>query len=45
MSNLADPVRTRVEMIPNPLSEADEVVLELVGEGLRYSFRRHRLGT
>lgn len=40
VSNLADPARTRVEMIPNPLSEAGEVVLELVGEGLRYSFRR-----
>ncbi len=40
VSNLADPARARVEMIPNPLSEAGEVVLELVGEGLRYSFRR-----
>lgn len=40
VSNLADPARVRVEMIPNPLSEAGEAVLELVGEGLRYSFRR-----
>lgn len=40
VSNLSDPRRARVEMIPNPLSEAGEAVLELVGEGLRYSFRR-----
>ncbi|WP_455270922.1 sacsin N-terminal ATP-binding-like domain-containing protein [Rhizobium herbae] len=40
VSNLADPARARVEMIPNPVSEAGEAVLELVGEGLRYSFRR-----
>jgi hypothetical protein len=40
VSNLADPSQARVEMIPNPLSEAGEAVLELQGEVLRYSFRR-----
>jgi hypothetical protein len=40
VSNLADPAQTRVELIPNPLAEAGEAVLDLVGEGLRYSFRR-----
>ena len=40
VSNLAVPAQAQVEMIPNPLSEAGEAVLELVGEGLRYSFRR-----
>lgn len=40
VSNLAEPAQMQVEMIPNPLSEAGEAVLELVGEGLRYSFRR-----
>jgi hypothetical protein len=31
---------TRVEMIPNPMSEKGEAVLNLLGEGLRYGFRR-----
>lgn len=40
VSNVADARRIRVEMIPNPMSEAGEAVLELLGEGLRYGFRR-----
>ena len=40
VSNVANARRIRVEMIPNPMSEAGEAVLELLGEGLRYGFRR-----
>lgn len=40
VSNVADARRIRVEMIPNPMSEAGEAVLDLLGEGLRYGFRR-----
>ncbi|WP_421361904.1 sacsin N-terminal ATP-binding-like domain-containing protein [Agrobacterium rosae] len=40
VSNLANPAQARVEMIANPLSEEGERVLKLVGEGLRYTFRR-----
>lgn len=39
-SNLSDPARTRVEMLPNPMGEEGEAVLNLLGEGLRYGFRR-----
>jgi hypothetical protein len=40
VSNLSEPLRTRVELLPNPMSDAGEAVLNLLGEGLRYSFRR-----
>ncbi len=40
VSNVDDARRIRVEMIPNPMSEAGEAVLDLLGEGLRYGFRR-----
>ncbi|WP_374453560.1 sacsin N-terminal ATP-binding-like domain-containing protein [Phenylobacterium sp.] len=40
VSNLSTPGQARIELIPNPLSEAGEAVLELAGEGLRYRFRR-----
>jgi hypothetical protein len=40
VSNLSDPACTRVEMLPNPMSEQGEAVLNLLGEGLRYSFHR-----
>ena len=31
---------TRVEMLPNPMTEEGEAVLAIVGEGIRYRFRR-----
>ena len=40
VSNLSEPARTRVELLPNPMSEEGETVLNLLGEGLRYGFRR-----
>ena len=40
VSNLSEPARARVEMLPNPMSEEGEAVLNLLGEGLRYGFRR-----
>ncbi|MDP3400609.1 MAG: DUF3883 domain-containing protein, partial [Brevundimonas sp.] len=40
VSNLSDPASAKIELIPNPLGEAGEAVLELAGEGLRYRFRR-----
>jgi Domain of unknown function (DUF3883) len=40
VSNVGEPARTRVEMLPNPMSEEGEAVLNLLGEGLRYGFYR-----
>jgi Domain of unknown function (DUF3883) len=40
VSNVSDPAHTRVEMLPNPMGEEGEAVLNLLGEGLRYGFRR-----
>ncbi|PTS89118.1 protein NO VEIN domain-containing protein [Caulobacter sp. HMWF009] len=40
VSNLSTPAHARVEMIPNPMSEEGEAVLDLLGQGLRYGFRR-----
>jgi hypothetical protein len=40
VSNLSEPSQARVEMLPNPMSEEGEAVLNLLGEGLRYGFRR-----
>lgn len=40
VSNLSDPANARVELLPNPMSEEGEAVLNLLGEGLRYGFRR-----
>ncbi|RWN52715.1 hypothetical protein [Mesorhizobium sp.] len=40
VSNLSSPGQTRVEMLPNPMSEEGEAVLNLLGEGLRYGFGR-----
>lgn len=41
VSNLCNTTQTRVELLPNPLAEEGEAVLHLVGEGLRYTFRRN----
>ncbi len=40
VSNLSQPGQARVELLPNPMSEDGEAVLNLLGEGLRYGFRR-----
>lgn len=40
VSHVGVPASTRVEILPNPLSEEGEGVLALQGEGLRYRFRR-----
>ena len=40
VSHISTPALARVEMIPNPMSEKGEAVLNLLGEGLRYGFRR-----
>jgi hypothetical protein len=40
VSNLSQPGPARVELLPNPMSEEGERVLNLLGEGLRYDFRR-----
>ncbi|MDE7548431.1 DUF3883 domain-containing protein [Acetobacter fabarum] len=40
VSNIGNPSQARVEMLPNPMSESGESVLNLLGEGLRYGFVR-----
>lgn len=40
VSNLSDPPNLSVEMLPNPMTEEGEGVLELLGEGIRYGFKR-----
>jgi hypothetical protein len=40
VSHISTPALAGVEMIPNPMSERGEAVLNLLGEGLRYGFRR-----
>lgn len=40
VSNLSDPPNLSVEMLPNPMTEEGESVLELLGEGIRYGFKR-----
>jgi hypothetical protein len=36
--NVSEPARTRVELLPNSMSEEGEAVFNLLGENLRYSF-------
>lgn len=40
VSNVGEPSLTRVEMLPNPMSEEGESLLRILGEGIRYGFRR-----
>lgn len=40
VSNIGTPNQARVEMLPNPMGEDGEAVLNLLGEGLRYGFAR-----
>ncbi|MBE3640520.1 sacsin N-terminal ATP-binding-like domain-containing protein [Mangrovicoccus algicola] len=36
----ATPLSTRIEILPNPMSEEADGVLDLLGEGVRFGFRR-----
>ena len=40
VSNLTNPSKTEVELLPNPMTEEGESVLSLLGEGIRYGFSR-----
>ena len=40
VSNISDSSKTTIEMLPNPMTEEGERVLQLGGEGIRYSFSR-----
>lgn len=41
VSNVGEPAQTRLEMLPNPMSEEGEGAIYLLGEGIRYGFRRN----
>jgi Protein NO VEIN, C-terminal len=38
--NLSDLAGARVELLPNPMTDEGSNVLEILGEGIRYGFRR-----
>lgn len=40
VSHVAEPAQTNIEMLPNPMTDEGAHVLELRGEGIRYSFDR-----
>ncbi len=40
VSHVAKPVQTKIEMLPNPMTDEGAHVLELRGEGIRYGFER-----
>jgi|TARA_R110002124_G_scaffold287327_1_gene472909 hypothetical protein len=40
VSYVADPSETRIEILPNPMTDDGASVLRLRGEGIRYSFER-----
>lgn len=40
VSNVSSPTETRIEMLPNPLSDEGASCLDLLGEGIRYGFKR-----
>jgi hypothetical protein len=40
VSNVGEPRQARVELLPNPMSEDGEASIYLLGEGIRYGFRR-----
>lgn len=42
VSNVGEPSLTRVEMLPNPMSEEGEALLRILGEGIRYGFSPRR---
>src|SRR5690606_26140031 len=40
VSNVGEPAQANVELLPNPMSEEGETSILLLGEGIRYGFRR-----
>lgn len=40
VSNVGEPRQARVELLPNPMSDEGEAAIYLLGEGIRYGFRR-----
>ena len=40
VSNASDPGRARIDMLPNPMTDEGSKVLEILGEGICYGFRR-----
>ena len=42
VSNVSDLSKTNIEMLPNPMTEEGAHVLQLRGEGIRYSFSRNQ---
>ena len=40
VSHVAEPAQTKIEMLPNPMTDEGAHVLELRGEGIRYGFER-----
>ena len=43
VSHVAEPAQTKIEMLPNPMTDEGARVLELRGEGIRYGFERKQL--
>ena len=41
VSNVTDPSVTNIEMLPNPMTEEGERVLQLRGQGIHYGFNRN----
>lgn len=42
VSHVAEPAQTKIEILPNPMTDEGSLVLELRGEGIRYSFDRQK---
>ena len=42
VSNVSDLSKTNIEMLPNPMTDEGAHVLQLRGEGIRYSFSRNQ---
>lgn len=40
VSHVAEPAQTKIEMLPNPMTDEGAHVLDLRGEGIRYGFER-----
>ncbi len=40
VSNVSDPKETRIELLPNPMTDEGASCLKMRGEGIRYSFKR-----
>ncbi len=40
VSYVAEPAKTKIDVLPNPMTDEGAHVLELRGEGIRYGFQR-----